>query len=49
VAALNSRLVKPSTVTVAALIIRPDQYVAWRGNNPTDTNRLFAQVVGRTT
>lgn len=31
------------------VIIRPDQYVAWRGNNSTDTNRLFAQVVGKTT
>ena len=31
------------------VIIRPDQYVAWRGNNSPDTNRLFAQVVGKTT
>ncbi len=30
------------------VVIRPDQYVAWRGNNSTDSNRLFAQVVGKT-
>lgn len=30
------------------VIIRPDQYVAWRGNNSTDPDRLFAQVVGMT-
>jgi 2-polyprenyl-6-methoxyphenol hydroxylase-like FAD-dependent oxidoreductase len=29
-------------------IIRPDQHVAWRGNNSADPDRLFAQVVGKT-
>jgi 2-polyprenyl-6-methoxyphenol hydroxylase-like FAD-dependent oxidoreductase len=30
------------------VIIRPDQYVAWRGNNSANPDRLFAQVVGKT-
>jgi hypothetical protein len=29
-------------------IIRPDQHVAWRGNNSADPDRIFAQVVGKT-
>ena len=27
-------------------LIRPDQYVAWRGNNVTDAGAILAQVVG---
>ena len=30
------------------VIIRPDQHVAWRGNNTADPDRIFAQVVGKT-
>lgn len=29
------------------VVVRPDQHVAWRGNNLPDPDRLFAQVVGK--
>jgi 2-polyprenyl-6-methoxyphenol hydroxylase-like FAD-dependent oxidoreductase len=29
------------------VIIRPDQYVAWRGNNSMNSDRHFAQMVGK--
>jgi hypothetical protein len=30
------------------VLIRPDQHVAWRGNNSADPDLVFAQVVGKT-
>jgi hypothetical protein len=31
------------------VLVRPDQYVAWRGNSlPSDPDRLLAQIVGAT-
>ncbi|MGE5771475.1 MAG: hypothetical protein ACM3Z4_05435 [Hyphomicrobiales bacterium] len=30
------------------VLIRPDQHVAWRGNELTEPDRLLAQLVGNT-